>query len=207
MIAEVVPDQTYYDVTGLSPDTTYKYFVRAYNSAGLSADPGKEFTTTVAPPVLRIINDLYDQTSGVNEWGTMNKIVRVRIGSTETAVINNDPGTERLWPYDSASGSSDANTYVINPAYQQTGSYRDFDVSAFGSGDYSIYIQNGWWDYFAEGGGSWEKHMTTVVACDGTATTYKWATIQVTDHTGGTLEIKASDFLPTGNWYGSSFCD
>jgi hypothetical protein len=202
-IAQVPANSTSYTFTGLSSSTSYSRFVRAYNSDGVSQNLGVSFTTAASPPVLRLINDLQDQL----DWAQWNQIIRVRIGSTENAVMT-DTSLERLWPTDTASSSSTSHlSYVINPAYNQTTSYWDFDVSGFTAGNYSIYMQTGWWEYVVISTPAyWTKHMTQVYACDGISSVYKWAVVNVTDHTSGTLEVKASDFLPHTQWYNSAFC-
>jgi hypothetical protein len=196
--------------TGTRSAGTYYYRVRAFKLSAYT--PWSSVVPVVVAasttPLLRIIDDLSDKTAGTNLWGQWNTIIRVRIGSTETAVRVNNNTLEKLWPSDSASGSSTEQlNYVIVPKYNQLTSYRDFDVSGFSGGNYWVYIQNGWWEFFNIGGGSsWEKHMTTVVGCDGVSTVFKWTIVKVTGHTSGTLPVKASSFLPQGNWYGSLFC-
>jgi hypothetical protein len=166
---------------------------------------------TVAPPVLRLINDLDHRTFGSNEWGKLNTIIRVRIGTSDSAVQTNT-ALERLWPVDSVPACFDCPTdhlgYVVAPALNATTNYWDFDVSAFTGGAYWVYVQTGWWDLVTDsfsGSQSWEKHMSIVVGCF-QQDAYKWATFPVSNHTSGMLEVRASQVLPMGNWFGSSYC-
>jgi hypothetical protein len=187
----------------LSESSSYSIFVRAYNNAGPSGNIGTSFTTAAAPPVLRIINDLDHQL----DWSQWNQIIRVRIGTSESAVINL-ASTERLWPTDTASQSSTEHfSYVIPPQYNQNTSYWDFDVSGFDNGNYWVFMQTGWWEYIVfVNPPYWTKHLTQVTNCDGITPVEKWATFSVVDHTSGMLQVPASDFLPHYGWNGSPFC-
>ncbi len=189
---------------------TYYYRVRAI-VAGVASGWSNVVPVQVtlsAVRTLRIINDLDHRTAGSNIWGLMNKIIRVRIGTAENAVITST-ALEKLWPSDSASASSIASSYVIDPVFNQTTSYWDFDVSSFTSGSYWVYMQNGWWELVTDpfsGLQSWEKHMTQVAGCNINQTVYKWATFSVSNHQSGVFSIRASQYLPMGNWFGSAFC-
>ncbi len=48
VIAQVGANVTSYNITGLNPSTVYAYYVRAYNSAGVSQNYGIRFTTIAA---------------------------------------------------------------------------------------------------------------------------------------------------------------
>ena len=48
MVYQLGANTTSYNFTGLNPDTTYAYYVRAYNSAGVSQNYGVRFTTSSA---------------------------------------------------------------------------------------------------------------------------------------------------------------
>ena len=160
--------------------------------------------------ILRITNDLSGQIfplpddgdpSTIDEidWGKLNQIVWVRIGSTESSLYTD--ATERL--YRNEYTSDEANILSIPP-----GSYRDFDASEFASGDYLVLIQNGFWDvdgYYYDNP-LWTKHETYVVGCDGATSVQKFAGFRITGHTNGIFEVKASEYLPQGNYYGSIFC-
>lgn len=191
---------------------TYYYRVRARLNTVLSNWSGvKTVIVSSSAQTLRIINDLADYSVGTADWGLWNKIIRVRIGPSATAVINDSTNTyEQLTPYDSISSASYSSglAEVILPDStlpQKTSSVWEMDVSSYGS-SYSVYIQNGWWEYVCIGSFcSWEKHMTVVTGCDGSTLVYKWAAINVTLHSSGVQEIKASNFLPQGSW-GAPFC-
>jgi len=205
------------------PTGTYWYRVRAQHHTSNYFSPYSnvlniQVNVETKPEKLRIINDLYDQTAeefpgaceidlstgrtrGVcNKWGLWNTIIRTRIGPTEQSVVNSTQ-YERLWPTDSTSNAQ--NTLQILPKHDQDSSYAEFDVSEFTS-EYWIYIQTGYWDFDAYTT-QWEKHPTLVVGCDGT-TAYKWALIRVTQPFGDPEIIRASNFLPDGNWQCSQFC-
>lgn len=47
--------------------------------------------------------------------------------------------------------------------------------------------------------------MSIVVGCL-QQDAYKWATFPVSNHTSGMLEVRVSQVLPMGNWFGSSYC-
>lgn len=199
---------TSYSLTGLSPSTSYRYYILAYNSAGSASSLGIDFRTADPAPgarYLRVINDLYDQVAGTNDWPTWNTIIRVRIATTQYAVENDTTNTyERLYKGDSTCSVS--NLYDIPPAYQQTTSYVDFDVNSMPA-NYYVYIQTGWWDFDAWTF-CWDKHMTAVTCCDCANACYKWRSISVSGHTSGRLDIKASQFLPQFSWCnsGPTFC-
>ncbi len=208
LTATLSANSTGYIFSGLSPGTSYSRFVRAVNNNGVSGAIGASFTTTATAPILRVVNDLDHQTYtgpyGPADWGKMNKIIRVRIGATQASVVNSTVN-EKLWPVDTASTSSNAVSYVIDPLLNQTTNFWEFDVSTFSSGDYYVYLQNGWWEYDAFND-EWTKRMTQVSACDGVSTAYKWRAIIIAGHTSGTFTVMASDYLPQGNWAGSPFC-
>ena len=190
---------------------TYYYRVRAYNISSFTAW-SNVVTVRVefASPTLRVINDLYDQdwvdtSSGETvPWGQYNTIIRVRIGPTDTAVIGCNPSCyERLTDINYVSDPD--RMLSITPSYQQTTRYRDFDVNSNGP-SYWVYIQAGWWDFNVKTY-LWEKHMSWVVNCDGVTAVYKWATIPINNHTAGRFDLRASEILPHGNWYGSEYCN
>ncbi len=186
---------------------TYYYRVKAVTFPGVT-DYSNVITVEVSAPqrrVLRIVNDLFDQVSGQNDWGKMNGIIRVRIGPTQ-ASVENSQDYERMWRTDST--LSVVNLEIIEPAYQETSKYRDFDIDSYRLNQlYYVYIQTGWWEYFCPGGAfcSWQKHMTAVAGCNINDTVHKWSSFWV-DHESGLFEVKASDFLPIGSWYQSPFC-
>ncbi len=198
---------TYYDDTSAVGGTTYYYFVTASNSSGNNgfSSPDTGWRAYIAP-TLRIINDLSDQVFGKNDWKKMNYIIRVRIGPSQSAVENDNTDTyERLWPGDHAPLTS--NRLGIEPAFQQTTSYNDFDVTANGP-DYYVYIQCGWWDESYDRFGffmGYDKHVTLVACCDG-SDCWKWASFRVNDHSNGRHDVLASQFLPMGNYFDSGIC-
>jgi hypothetical protein len=136
----------------------------------------------------------------------------VRIGATwDDVLTHTGTSQELLFPGDYTSVT--AWTYRIEP-----GDSKLFDASGFAP-DYFLFIQNGWWD-----AGDctltgplvcdWDKHVSRVAACAPNSatptvcpdTTYKWAGVTVTAHTGRQV-VLLSDFLPPGNWCSSTFCN
>jgi len=159
----------------------------------------------LGPTTLRIVNDLFEAgwCDGCNEF---NQIIRVRIGATQNDVLQN-ANLEKLTITETVSeiwmGES------IMPKYQQTSSYRDFDVSNFGSNGYWIFIQAGYWDHIFDINTFAylysEKRNAIVDGCDGQPVE-KWATISVFAPFGSPEIIKASDFLPHAGWKDTKFC-
>jgi hypothetical protein len=197
-VTQANANATYYNHNSLS-ETWPGYRIRAVNDAGASAWT----QVTYAPPKLRIINDLYNNNGVSGDWGQLNNIVRVRIASTESQVLNDSTNTyERLCRYDSVSDI----TYTdwISPSYTSASTYEDFSVSTYsGIGtNYWIFIQCGWWEYDAVLTYSWIKRVSNVLCSDGSCCCYKWVTISCT-HYAGYLVINASSFLPHGSWNGS----
>ena len=183
---------------------TYRYRVRAKTAMGYSPDSNvvevlvDTAGTTPSPTTLRLKNDLY----GVGDWDSWNGLIRVRIASTCAAAIG---GTgERLYPYESTTDV--ANLERVAPG----GETRDFDVSTVqpaADGSYCIFIQAGWWDYFCLGSCAWTKHDTKVLDCNGAASVYKSAAIQITPPYFDPELIRASDWLPQlSTWQGHPSC-
>lgn len=158
--------------------------------------------TPTSQPILRVINDLYDGYVSI-DWGKANTIIRVRVGPTESDVLTNSI-YERLTPQDTVCLSCSFED--IDPSYNQTSSYEDFDVNS-NSPDYWVFIQCGWWEMYCYPPDFsycvWTKHFSSVLCNDGNCCCQKYATIHVTGHSSGTMEIKASDFLPHGSWNGT----
>jgi hypothetical protein len=181
---------------------TYYYRVRAYSATGWS-EYSNVVTVTVLlqPPVLRIVNDLYDQVAGPNNWPQMNQIFRVWIADDEAALNNCNDSCDRLY-----TGTCELPGEVIVPDMDGS-SYLDFDVSMYVDGGYWVYFDCGWWDYFCPSTCCWEEHATAVMCCDGVNTCWKWATFWVSDHFDGVMTVNASQFLPIGNWTDSQFCN
>ena len=201
LVAEYFTHTTPHTVTLTNRAIGTHYFrVRAVTTQGTSPNSVVRSATVAAastPTTLRIINDLPGYVAGPNDWGKLNTVVRVRVGPTSQSVINfTSEARELLYPLDYTSNV--ANTLDIPP-----GSSMTLDVSSQ-PGPYWIYVQTGWWDYFAESG-LYEKHMAIVVGCQG-QDAYKWTTIQITAPFGNPEEIRLSSFLPQGNWYQSPFC-
>jgi len=110
-----------------------------------------------------------------------------------------------LWPTDSTWDA--IYTYEIEPNYNSTSSYEDFDVSGITlaqDGSYCVYLQTGWWEYFSPTD-SWEKHMAPCVLCD-YSIGYKWATMQIITPYLHPEVIYASDWLPHASYLGTPFC-
>jgi len=204
-------------IVQLSQATTYCYKINAYNTVGVSGFSNTASATTAAnPPVLKIVNDLYNIDSGQYLWSMWNEVAYVRIGpyydvinAQCNSVINNN-NYERLNPISIGSLPGP----VINPGYTATPTrqtYEDFDVSNFTSGNYCVFIQAGWWEYqvdiFGGGPGWWEIHPSSAINCAG-QDVYgsKYSTFYIRDHTAGTMTVKVSDWLPHFQWQGSSFC-
>ncbi len=194
---------TFQVTTGTLAAGTYTTALRVSSSVATNSPQTVTVTFNVAgagqPSTLRIINDLPGTVAGPNNWGLLNTVVRLRVGPTQSSVINMTAGAYELL-FNGDATSSTANTLDINPGQTQT-----FTVSMM-TGPYYLYIQNGYWDYFAESG-LWEKHMSAVVGCDGGSTVYKGTIIQITQPFGNPEEIRLSDWLPIGNYYGSQFCN
>lgn len=135
--------------------------------------------------------------AGPNDWGKLNTILRVRIGSTQDAVLNlTGDAQELLYPLDAAYSLADL--VDIQPGEEMT-----LDVPAYQS-TYWLYVQTGWWEYTAFTD-SWDKHMAVVLNCVQDVA-HKWTTIQVIEPFGHPEVIRASDILPDGHWYGSQYC-
>jgi len=187
-------------VTGKSTAGTYYYRVRAYDYPLGLTGWSNTLTVTVLQPaarILRIINDLYDQ-AGADQ---LNQIIRVRIASTQAQVSQAGNTYERLapddtiWPYINME-----NMVTISPKYNQTTSYRDFNIDSLGLPTlYYVFIQCGWWDfclcteYYCPD--CLEKHMTETTCCNCTSPCYKWAIFYV-NHSSGRVDVRASQFLP-----------
>jgi hypothetical protein len=182
--------------------TFYGYRIRAVNGSASSQWTAK----TLAPPKLRIINNLDNRTLTIldvtSDWSKLNNIVRVRIGPTENDVINNT-AYEKLEPKET-SYSYDID--YIQPAYNSTptfSNYEDFEVSTYGYGvNYAIFIQCGWWEYDAVVYFAWIKRVTSVLCANSQCCCYKWVAINVSNHQAGYCVIKAADFLPLRHWNG-----
>lgn len=219
--AQVGANVTSYTFTGLSPDTEYSRFVRAYNAEGSSANTGVRFTTegpVVAPATLRIVNDLSNVQAGTNNWNLWNGIIRVRIGpyvdviNAQCRSVTASDVWERLNLRDTVYDIEDGS--IITPGYQNPTSilnYEDFDVSRFDGENYCVYIQAGWWDYVIPPFGGlayWEIHDTSVSNCQGQAVYgNKWNTFYIYDHEADVFEIRASQYLPHYHWQGTGFCN
>jgi len=203
-VTTVGANVTSYTHSGLN-ETWQAYIVCAYNAAGSSS-----FSNSAAAPAkIRIINDLYSSTpTSGNDWYKLNKIVRIRIGPTSSAVENDANNTyERLCPYDNLSESMFL-TYAdwIDPSYQSTSKYEDFPVSTYGYGStYYVYAQCGWWEYVVISPPYyWTKRVSQVLCTNGTCCCYKWAWVQIINHESGYFVLKASEMgLPWGSWNGT----
>jgi hypothetical protein len=192
---------------------TYYYRARVVKASGYSNYSTVVQVTVTAntPTVLRIINDLYDQTNEYGNWSNLNTVIRVRIGSSQDGVINSTVG-EKM--YNGETTSKIENTKQISPKYNSTTSYCDFDVSGIttdASGKYYIYIQNGYWDAIYDVNTFvflyYEKHYAQVINCQGQCCVPKWTTIIVSKPYGNPEVIRLKDFLPQTNWYGSIYCN
>lgn len=155
-----------------------------------------------ADPVLRIFNDIDHRTYGENDWQRLNTIVRVRIGPTQESVLNTTVN-ERMFPHDST--PSFELTQAIYPEHQSDSNYQDFSVSQ-DAPNYYVYIQTGWWDSDCSIVPCiWRKHMSVVAGCQ-LQSVHKFAAFYVSNHYSGVFEVRASQFLPDGNFHGSRFC-
>lgn len=197
-VTTVAANATSYTHSGLS-ETWPGYRVRAVNATGSSSFSNE----ALAPAKLRIVNNLYSTTpTSGNDWYKLNKIVRARFGPSSTAVTASGNTYEKLCPYDNLADIGSA--VYINPSYNATTQYRDFPVSTYGYGaNYYFYIECGWWEYFIPtiGSGYWIKRLANVLCTNGTCCCFKWAWVQMTNHTSGYYVITAKDAgLPWGNW-------
>ncbi|MBN2496246.1 MAG: hypothetical protein JXR96_16760 [Deltaproteobacteria bacterium] len=188
-----------WDETLTRSSGTYHYRVRTYSTtAWTSWSNVVTVNVSVQPATLRIVNDLYAQSSGGNDWGTWNQLYRVYIAGDATSLGNCSDTCDRLEP-----GNCSLPGTVIQPGGHQ----RDFDVSMYTDGSYCVFIQCGWWEYFCtEYGCCYDEHAAQVVACDGTCCSYKYAAFCVNDHYNGLFTTYASEWLPQQTYYGSSFC-
>ena len=181
-------------------ETWPKYRVRAYNASGNSAFSNEAFP----PPKLRVINNLYNQISGTgNDWSKLNNIVRVRIGPTSSSVEAAGNSYEKLTPYETLADIGNANW--IPPSYTAANQYVDFPVSTYsGIGStYYLYLQCGWWEYYIPSVGSayWIKRLSQVLCSSGQCCCYKWAWVQITNHSAGYFVVTATQIgLPHGSW-------
>ena len=169
-------------------------------------NPGNDLgtvTSTYTKRNLRVINDLYDKTDEYNNaWGEWNAIVRVRIANTISDALNNIL-YEKLEPRDIVSGLELIND--IPPKYNQSTSYRDFDVVSMQT-TYYVFIQTGFWRPDQTGTGR-QKILTSVLNCAGNKDqNNKYAVVKVFNHVAGDEVIRASIYLPQHTWWQSSFC-
>ena len=180
---------------------TYYYRVQAITSNGPSGY-SNVLTVTVAqqPATIRIVNDLYNQVAGPNDWGQMNQLFRIWIADDYTSIENCTDSCDRLTP-----GFCGQFGQVVQPNPNGS-SWIEFDVSMYADGNYCVYLDCGWWDYFCAPSCCWEEHATTVVCCDGVNTCWKWNTFCVNDHYDGVFTTYASEWLPQGNWVDTQFC-
>ncbi len=185
---------------GSLSETWPKYRVRAYNAAGNSSFSNEAFP----PPKLRVINNLYNQVSGSGiDWNRLNNIVRVRIGPTQSSVETDGNSFERLAPYESISNIGNANW--IPPSHTAANHFEDFPLSTYsGIGStYYLYLQCGWWEYYIPSIGSpyWIKRLSQVLCANGQCCCYKWAWVQITNHSAGYFVVTATQIgLPHGSW-------
>jgi hypothetical protein len=200
-VTTVGPNVTSYKHSGLN-ETWPGYQVRAINGTVTSAFSN----IALAPAKIRIINNLYSTTpvSG-NDWLKLNAIVKVGFGPTSAAVTADGNAYEKLCPFDNLSDANFITSAVwINPAYNTTTQYRDFQVSTYGYGiNYYVYVECGYWDHIVVFGPPyyWLKTQTNVLCLNGTCCCTKWAWTQVTNHTSGYFVITAYDMgLPWGSW-------
>lgn len=181
---------------------SYYYRVRTLHN-GTWRDPSNvvNVTVSVGPPVLRVVNDLYDQTGGGGaDWPLWNALARLYIAPDAGSLFACDDSCNRLGP-----GICSLPGEVIPPDLSGQ-SFADVDVSAFG-GSYCVFLQCGWYEYVTIGGYQcWDRRLTQVAACDGVGLSYKAQAFCVHGHFGGLYEVGASEFLPLGNYFGSAFC-
>jgi hypothetical protein len=192
-----------WDETLVRENGTYYYRVRAYKGGTVSYSSYSnivEVDVAVQPAKVRIVNDLYDQVAGSNDWPKWNQLLRVWIAGSESAMSSCTDACDRLDP-----ATVSLPGEVITPN-QGGSSWREFDVSMYTDGEYVVYLQVGWWEYFCPSSCYWTEHVTAVLCCNGTDTCYKYESIRVQDHFDGTFTLYASDFLPDGHWYLSPFC-
>ena len=138
-IATTTASVTTYSDTGLNPDTTYYYRVRAYNAAGNSnySNEASASTQSQTPLEANLISSIFD--TGVSNGAGLNSImwqgvlnsgeVKFQIASAATS---SGPWNYKGW--DGSSGSyytpTDANVPIqINPAYHNN--YRYFRYKIF----------------------------------------------------------------------------
>jgi hypothetical protein len=156
---------------------------------------------------LRIINDLIN-TGGMDAY---NGLIRVRIGSYQSGTVGlectslSSPDTERLNTRDSWPPALIGNGNLIPAGYTSptTAHQKDFDVSEYTSGNYCVWIQTGWWDYYWPGSGDgwYEIHPTVAYACDGQTQVNKEAAFYVTGQgSSETFTTYASEWLPHYSW-------
>ncbi|MBC7792544.1 MAG: hypothetical protein H7Z43_02465 [Clostridia bacterium] len=149
------------------------------------------FEKTDASATLQIVNDLPSD----GDWAQMNTLVRLRVGSPDGDVENDDDG-EML-----TAGESSCEPTSVAP-----GRSRSFEVSAL-KPDYVIYAQTGLWEYDPFFSSCWDLYITSIHGCDGSCCTSKAATTKVTGHRSGTRVVKLSSFLPNETWEGSGLCE
>lgn len=152
-----------------------------------------------APAVLRLVNDLTNADAGGNTWSVWNKIYKVWIADSEAALNEcTDWSCGRL---DSASCSLPGETLMPG------GDSKDFDVGMYTDGEYWVFMQVGYWDYFCTSTSCcWQEHATNVLDCAGDCCVLKWANFYVYDHYSDTFAVNASEFLPHASWYQTAFC-
>lgn len=219
VIYETVNDndrRTHVDYPITKTTGNYRYRVCAYDEGICEPYSNVVFVqvntagTTPTPRTLRIINDLDNRVDSSNiDWGKLNGIIRVRVGTTCSGVIAGQG--ERMYAGESTTNVADLQ--VISPAYLQNSSFRDFDVSNVtlaADNTYCVLIQTGWWDTIFDVNTFeflyYEKRNSMVLNCSGVCCIEKWATIQISQPFFEPEVIRASDFLPYRSWPGHSSC-
>lgn len=179
---------------------TYYFRVRTWDS-GFWTDFSNVITVDIVqiPPVLRLVNDLTNSDSGGNTWSIWNQIYKVWIADSE-ATLNECTD----WSCGRLEGASCA---LPGETLLPGGDSKDFDVSMYADGEYWVFIQVGYWDYFCtETSCCWTEHATNVLDCAGNCCILKWAYFSIYDHFADTFTVNASQFLPHTSWYQTGFC-
>lgn len=200
---------------------TYYYRVRAYKNTVYSPwSSVARVSVTVSSSgklIIRVINDLI---SSKNSTGyELNQMVSVKIAPTGTSMGAYGSAYEKLRP-GSDSTNSLLNVETIKPGYldaivggvANSRYYKDFDVTSLGP-NYSILVAAGWWERDLSAISTrYDKHVTVVSGCARGSSVLKGIILNITSHTsantGGTgiYNIKLSDHMPDGGWYGTPYC-
>jgi len=186
--------------TLVRPVGIYHYRVRAFTNTGVS--PYSDVWTVIrlaGPKRVRIVNDLPNNSSGGNDWGRLNQLVRVRIASTAQQALS-DGNAERLVGPDTVCN-------ILQTDSIAPGSFREFDTAAMPRA-YAVAIEAGFWGAYNTSVSQtcWTRQKTMVTNCAGQCCTTKTGTLSIIEHDIDTFEVKASLLLAPYTWTNSAFC-